>query len=181
MIRTENIRLRAVEPADVDLLYGWENDPQIWHVSNTLAPYSRFQIEQFVLNAQQDLYATGQLRLIIEAHGHDLQGMPAGAVDLFDIDPVNRRAGIGILITDEYRNRGIAREAVEAMTGYATDTLHLHQLYCNISEDNLQSIHLFEKLGFLKCGTRREWLITRSGWKDEYIYQLILDSFTSRA
>lgn len=181
MIRTENIRLRAIEPADVDLLYGWENDPEIWHVSNTLAPYSRFQIEQFVLNAQQDLYATGQLRLIIEAHGHDLDGVPAGAVDLFDIDPVNRRAGIGILITDAYRNRGIAREAVEAMIGYATDTLHLHQLYCNISEDNLQSIRLFEKLGFLKCGARREWLITRTGWKDEYIYQMILDSFTSRA
>ena len=181
MIRTENIRLRAVEPGDVDLLYGWENDPEIWHVSNTLAPYSRFQIEQFVLNAQQDLYATGQLRLIIEADGESRQGIAAGAVDLFDIDPVNRRAGIGILITGEHRNQGIATEAVEAMIGYATDTLHLHQLYCNISEDNIQSIRLFEKIGFTRSGTRREWLISQSGWRDEYIYQLILDSFTSRA
>jgi diamine N-acetyltransferase len=181
MIHTENIRLRAVEPADIDLLYSWENDPEIWHVSNTLAPYSRFQIEQFILNAQQDLYATGQLRLIIETRGHDLNGEPAGAVDLFDIDAVNRRAGIGILITNEYRNRGIATEAVEAMIGYAADTLHLHQLYCNISEDNTQSIRLFEKLGFIKSGTRREWLITQNGWKDEYVYQLLLDSFTSRA
>lgn len=181
MIRTENIRLRAIEPTDVDLLYSWENDPEIWHVSNTLAPYSRFQIEQFVLNAQQDLYATGQLRLIIEVHGHDMKGVAAGAVDLFDIDPVNRRAGIGILITNEYRNRGIATEAVEAIIGYAADTLHLHQLFCNISEDNTQSIRVFEKLGFISSGIRREWLITQNGWKDEYIYQLLLDSFTSRA
>lgn len=181
MIRTENIRLRAVEPGDVDLLYQWENDPEIWHVSNTLAPYSRFQIEQFVLNAQQDLYASGQLRLIIEAHGHELKGAPAGAVDLFDIDAVNRRAGIGILITREYRNLGIATETVEAMIRYASETLHLHQLYCHISEDNIQSIRLFEKMGFTRTGTRREWLISQNGWKDEFIYQMILDSFTSRA
>jgi diamine N-acetyltransferase len=181
MIHAENIRLRAVEPGDVDLLYGWENDPEIWHVSNTLAPYSRFQIEQFVLNSQQEIYATGQLRLIIETTGPGLKGEAAGTVDLFDIDPVNRRAGIGILVTNDYRNRGIATEAVEAMIGYARDTLHLHQLFCNISEDNHQSLRLFEKLGFLRCGSRREWLIAPDGWKDEYMYQLILDSFTSRA
>lgn len=181
MIHAGNLQLRAVEPGDVDLLYGWENDPEIWHVSNTLTPYSRFQIEQFVMNAQQDLYATGQLRLIIEVREHDLKGEPAGAIDLFDIDAVNRRAGIGILVNNAYRNRGIATEAVEAMIGYARETLHLHQLYCNISDDNLQSIRLFEKLGFVRCGIRREWLIASSGWKDEFMYQLILDSFTTRA
>ncbi len=181
MIHSEHIRLRAVEPGDVDLLYSWENDPEIWHVSNTLAPYSRFQIEQFVMNAQQDLFASGQLRLIIEMKGDKLPGESAGAIDLFDIDAVNRRAGIGILVSNAFRNKGIATEAVEAMILYMRDTLHLHQLYCHISEDNLQSIRIFEKLGFTRCGTRREWLITTNGWKDEYMYQLILDSFTTRA
>lgn len=181
MIFTENIRLRAVEPADVDLLYRWENDPEIWHVSNTLAPYSRFQIEQFVLNSQQEIFATGQLRLIIEISGGNQKGAAAGAVDLFDIDAVNRRAGIGILVTIEFRNRGVATEAIEAMVGYARDTLHLHQLYCQISEENIQSIRLFEKNGFTRSGTRKEWLVAQNGWKDEHLYQLILDSFTSSA
>jgi len=181
MIRTERVRLRAVEPSDIDLLYQWENDPYIWHVSNTLTPYSKFQIEQFVLNAQQDFFSTGQLRLMIESYDHDLKGQVAGAVDLFDIDAVNRRAGIGIMIVKEYRHLGIAGEAIEAVIGYAKDPLFLHQLFCNISEDNEQSIRLFERAGFIRCGTRKEWLITQNGWKDEHLYQLLLDSFTSRA
>ena len=181
MINNGNVRLRAVEPGDIDLLYQWENDPEIWHASNTLAPYSRFQIEQFVMNAQQDLYATGQLRLVIEVTEGGIPGTPAGAVDLFDIDAVNRRAGIGILVTDAFRNRGIATAAIEGVIPYAADTLHLHQIYCHISEDNTLSMKLFEKLGFVRTGIRKEWLIDRKGWKDEYLYQLILDSFTNRA
>jgi len=42
-----SISLRAVEPADIDLLYHWENDTSIWKVSNTLTPYSHFQIEEY--------------------------------------------------------------------------------------------------------------------------------------
>lgn len=181
MITSGHIRLRAVEPADIDLLFGWENDPEIWHVSNTLTPYSRFQIEQFVLNSQQDLFSSGQLRLIIEAPDPETGPVPAGAIDLFDIDAVNRRAGIGILVAQPFRNRGIASEALTAVIGYARDTLHLHQLYCCISEDNTQSISLFEHAGFTCSGTRREWLVSREGWKDEYLYQLILDPITNRA
>lgn len=181
MIRSGNIWLRAVEPTDIDLLFGWENDPDVWHVSNTITPYSRYQIEQFVFNSQQDLFSTGQLRLIITAREKDDQRVPAGAVDLFEIDAVHRRAGIGILVTSEYRNKGIATEALEMMIDYARETLHLHQLYCHIAENNPFSIRLFEKLGFVCCGTRREWLLTQDGWIDQYMYQLILEPPTNRA
>src|SRR5512138_2332495 len=181
MLKADDIRLRAVEPGDIDILYEWENDPGVWHVSNTLAPYSRFQIEQYVLNAANDVFGTRQLRLMIDhRHGNNTWSA-AGSIDLFEIDPLNRRAGVGILIAGPLRNQGIASQAIEAMVGYAADTLMLHQLYCNISEDNLQSIHIFEKAGFVRCGEKKEWLITPLGWKDEYLYQLFLDSFTSRA
>jgi diamine N-acetyltransferase len=181
MLKAENIRLRAVEPGDIDLLYDWENDPEVWHVSNTLAPYSRYQIEQYVLSAGNDVFGSRQLRLIIDLNNEDNTWTSAGSIDLFEIDPLNRRAGVGILIAGPFRNQGIASHAIDAIITYAADTLMLHQLYCNISEDNLQSIHIFEKAGFNRCGEKQDWLITPLGWKDEYLYQLFLDSFTSRA
>lgn len=61
-------RLRAVEPADVELLYTWENDPAVWAVSGTTEPFSREQIERFISRQLEggDLLRTGQLRLMIE-------------------------------------------------------------------------------------------------------------------
>ena len=40
-IEGRTIRLRAVEPGDVDLMYEWENDYDIWPVSGTTRNRSR--------------------------------------------------------------------------------------------------------------------------------------------
>lgn len=67
------IRLRAVEPQDAEVLYAWENDPEVWAVSGTTEPFSREQIERFIDRQLQggDLFRTGQLRLMIETRGAD--------------------------------------------------------------------------------------------------------------
>ena len=98
-----NLLLRAPEPADIDILFGWENDMRIWHLGNTLAPYSRFAIEQFVLNTDNDIFATKQLRLMIDWHTSETGLITIGSIDLFDFDPFHKRAGIGILIDEPYR------------------------------------------------------------------------------
>ena len=85
------IRLRAVEPDDVEPMYRWENDPAVWHVSGTLAPFSRHQLQRFVDEQQFDIYQTRQMRLIIEALE---TGRPVGALDLFEFEPQHRRAGV---------------------------------------------------------------------------------------
>jgi diamine N-acetyltransferase len=169
----KNLRLRALEPGDVDLLYTWENDPAIWKASNTLTPFSRFQIEEYVINGQHDLFAAKQLRLMIDLAepGHAIKSI--GTIDMFDFDPVHRRAGLGILIREEFRDRGFGRETMEIFIPYAFDTLSLHQLYCNISSDNLASLHMFEKLGFKKCGIKKDWNLHGRKWQDECMFQLI--------
>ena len=75
------IRLRAVEPDDVEPMYRWENDPAVWHVSGTLAPFSRHQLQRFVDEQQFDIYQTRQMRLIIEALDETHRRMPAFAAD----------------------------------------------------------------------------------------------------
>ena len=47
--QNENIIIRAAEPKDASLIYDWENDQEIWRVSETYMPYSFYQIEQFLL------------------------------------------------------------------------------------------------------------------------------------
>ena len=41
-LENDTIRLRALEPEDLDLLYAWENDTSLWEFGSTLVPYSRY-------------------------------------------------------------------------------------------------------------------------------------------
>ncbi|WP_367327580.1 GNAT family N-acetyltransferase [Lentimicrobium sp.] len=168
----KKIRLRAPEPADIDLLYQWENDPEIWHVSNTSAPYSRFAIEQYVLNAGNDIFNSRQLRLMIVPL--ESESVAAGAIDLFDYEPIHRRAGVGIMIGKSFRGKGYASEALALILDYCRNILNLHQVYCNISEDNAASIRLFDEAGFRKNGEKKEWLLLKGKWTNEFFYQLFL-------
>ncbi len=167
---SKNIKLRAVEPSDVDLIFEWENDPTIWHLSNTLIPFSRFDIEQYVFNASKDIYSAKQLRLMIERL-EDKQTI--GSIDLFDFEPLHRRAGIGILINNEERNKGYASEAIDLILAYAKKTLNLHQLYCNIESNNEISISLFRKKQFIEIGVKKDWNLKDGHWVNEYIFQYI--------
>jgi diamine N-acetyltransferase len=151
-LESEHIRLRALEPADIELLFNWENDPDLWLISNTLVPFSKYIIRQYIKNSHLDIYQTKQLRMMIDLkRGDDLD--PIGTIDLFDFDPYHLRAGIGILIKEEKdRRKGYASEALKLFVQYCFRTLQLHQVYCNVSEDNDSSLKLFQKQGFVVIG-----------------------------
>jgi diamine N-acetyltransferase len=174
MMKLENdvIRLRAAEPADIDLLYLWENDPDVWNVSENLTPYSRFELEKYVLS-EGDIFANRQLRLMIDCKQNSSYSA-VGTVDLFDFNPAHRRAGVGILIyAPENRRKGYASEALNMVVRYAFNILNIDVLYCNIPATNLKSIKCFKKAGFVKCGHKKSWINTPDGREDEIMLQLI--------
>lgn len=168
-ISENNISLRIAEPDDADLIYCWENDRSVWRVSETSAPVSRFQIDQFLLS-NTDLAASRQLRLMI---GHTPGNHPVGCIDLFDYDPINSRIGIGVLIDTEYRGNGYAHTAIKLCLDYLFDDLMVHQVHCLIDERNTTSLHLFQKLGFQCCGQRKDWIKTPDGYLNALFHQLI--------
>jgi diamine N-acetyltransferase len=173
ILKGENVRLRAVEPGDVDFIYEMENDPAIWHAGNTVTPFSRFQIEQYALTAQHNIYAEKQLRLMIELKESSHKNKTIGAIDLYDFDTIHKRAGVGILIVHDERGKGYASESLGVLIRYAFEILMLHQLFCFISPENIQSLHLFKRHGFVKCGTKKEWRLKNGKWTDEIMFQLI--------
>jgi diamine N-acetyltransferase len=171
MLKGEQIYLRTLEPADADIILKWENNSDNWRVSNTLVPFSRKLIEDYV-NSAQDIYSIKQLRFIICLVENDKE---IGAIDLFDFDSYHQKVGLGILIAElEDRRNGYAIEAVLLIKEYCFNHLNLHQVYCNILSENKASIDLFEKSGFTICGTKKDWIKNKEGWLDE----LMLQSFS---
>lgn len=170
-LQGQNIYLRALEPEDLEFVYAIENDESIWEVSNTITPYSKFLIRQYLENAHQDIYEAKQLRLAICKKD---TSEAIGLIDLFDFDVKNKRAGIGIIIQNETdRNSGFGKEALELMINYSFHQLQLHQLYANIGTDNKASLALFTTFGFEKTGVKKDWNFTRNAFHDEAVFQLI--------
>lgn len=170
-LQGQNSYLRALEPEDLEFIYAIENDENIWEVSNTITPYSKFLIRQYLENAHQDIYEAKQLRLAICKKE---TSEAIGLIDLFDFDVKNKRAGVGIIIQNETdRNSGFGKEALELMINYGFGQLQLHQLYANIGTDNKASLSLFTKFGFEKIGVKKDWNFTNNRFHDEAVFQLI--------
>ncbi len=94
LLSNDRVRLRALEPEDLDLLYRWENDPVLWEVGNTLAPYSRYLLKEYIAGSDRSIYESRQLRFMIEECD---TGISVGIVDLFDFEPHPNRAACGII------------------------------------------------------------------------------------
>lgn len=170
LLNGKKLKLRALEPEDIDLLMEWENDSRNWEVSNTLSPYSRALLKQYIQQSHLDIYKTGQLRFMIQ----DLETKQSvGAVDLFEFDGFHQRAGVGILIgKHQMRNNGYATEALKLIKDYSFLHLGLRQLFCNILEDNKASLKLFQKEGFEITGTMKAWVRSGEHYKDQFFLQL---------
>ena len=170
LLSNNTIRLRALEPEDLDLLFSVENNPEFWEVSSTQTPFSRALLKKYIDNAFMDLYEAKQLRLVIAERESETA---MGIVDLFNYEPMHQRAGVGVLILEKYRNKGIATQALKLFIQYAFTHLELHQLYANILSDNVQSMRLFESLNFEKIGQKKDWIKFNGIFKNVELYQLI--------
>ena len=171
-LKNKNIYLRSLEPEDLDFLYQVENNPDIWELSSNQTPYSKFALKQYIERTlSEDIYGLKELRLVI---CKTQDNATIGLIDLFDFNPKNKRAGIGILISDEKNiNSGYGSQALETLIDYAFDVLQLHQLYCNILSTNQRSINLFIKHNFKQIGVKKDWIFDGKNYKDEILFQLI--------
>ncbi|MDB5233196.1 MAG: acetyltransferase [Hymenobacter sp.] len=165
------VQLRALEPEDLEFLFELENDPDIWGVSDTLAPVSRHALREYLAHATTDFYVVRQLRLVVIT---EISRRPVGVVDLFEYDPLHLRAGVGITILANERRHGYARQALQLLKQHARNALRLHQVVATVDAANAASMKLFRAAGFRRVGTRQQWLRTPDGWADAVEWQCLL-------
>lgn len=159
---TPDVRLRAMEPEDLDLLYRIENDSELWDVGSTSVPYSRYTLHDYIAESTGDIYTDRQVRLIIE----NGQGQTVGIADIVNFDAKNCRAELGLVIERAHRRKGYARSTILQMANYALHVLHLHQLYVIIAADNASTVKLFQTMGYKTSATLPDWLYDGKSYHD---------------
>ena len=164
------MKLRAIEPEDLDLLYQIENDQSLWQVGITNVPYSRYTLHDYIATSSDDIYADRQVRQIIEND----RGETVGIVDLVQFSPQHQRAEVGIVILNMHRQKGYATVALQQLCCYALSVVHLHQLYAVVDSNNQAAVALFKKAGFSADNTLHEWLFDGHQYHDALLMQRFL-------
>ena len=168
-MKESTIHLRALEPSDLDFLFALENDQRLWTISNTLVPFARYTLKEYIAHAKEDIFSAKQQRFVIsDADKHAL-----GLIDLFEFDPHHHRAGVGLVIVAKHRGKGLGKKALELIESYAFDRLQLHQLYAGVGEDNPVSLALFKAAGYVQCGLKKDWNYHNNRYHNEVVFQKI--------
>ncbi|MBR1381769.1 MAG: GNAT family N-acetyltransferase [Paludibacteraceae bacterium] len=166
------IKLRKIEPSDLPFLYQWENDAASWADGANHNPLSQQDLRDYIASTTGDIYRDGQLRLIIEQITNDqslinnitndqspITNATIGCLDLFDFDPRNRRAAIGMYIAPEARSNGVGRQALEQLEQYAFGHLNLRVLYAVIATSNAPCSALFRSAGYTPSSPLSAWTL----------------------
>lgn len=170
LLSNDIIALRALERADIDLLYKWENDSRLWPVSNNIAPYSREMINNYLETNSNDIYKTYELRLIATLVK---TGEPLGTVDFTSFDPMNNRAELGLFVAPEFQGKGFGTQVLQLVKNYAGNCIGLRQLYVLIPNDNEVCLKLFRHEKFVEAGILKSWLRRGHNYMDVHILQYI--------
>lgn len=164
------VRLRAMEPEDLELLYQIENEPELWQVGCTNVPYSRYLLRDFITRSTGDIYTDKQVRLMAE----NANGETIGIADIMNFNPRHMRAEVGITIRPAYRQQGYGLAALCHLLAYGKRTLCLHQLFAIVSCHNEASRRLFLKAGFNASCELKDWLYEDGEYHPAIVMQTFL-------
>lgn len=168
--------LRALEPEDEPLLYDIENREEAFLSGANHIPFSHDYLQRFIYaSLQENFFSTGQLRLVACCGENNKKEIaePVGVLDIFNYEALHRRAETGIVVCPAYRNKGVGEKILALACTYAQNRLNLHQLYAEVPANNENSLKLFAKCGFERCGIRKEWLLQADRWTDTVLWQKI--------
>jgi len=143
----DHIILRTVNSGDIDILFKWENNPDVskFNVNNEVV--SKEDLKRFI-NGPHDIYLDGQLRLMITLASND---EVIGTLDLFEYDKKKSSVGVGILIFQkEDRRKSYGSIAIDMSLRYIVSHLNIKKVFCNIEEENDSSISFFKSKGFVR-------------------------------
>jgi RimJ/RimL family protein N-acetyltransferase len=106
---------------------------------------------------------------------------PIGNCGISNIDKVNRRAELGILIGEETsRGKGVGQETLGLLLDYCFNYLNLHSVCLSVLEDNIGAVKCYEKVGFKKQGREREAAYVNGEYRDALIMDILKSEFGER-
>jgi ribosomal-protein-alanine N-acetyltransferase len=160
--------LRLWHDGDEESLAHHANNRNVWvNLKDRFPhPYTMNDAREWVRRAHED---PNQLNLAIVVDGKAVGGI--GVIFLQDVH--RHTAELGYWLGEEHWNKGIATEAVKALTEYILSKFHIYRIQARVFDWNGASRRVLEKAGYRMEG-RFEKHVTKEGKvADEFLYAFV--------
>jgi len=172
----KKVYLRLIQPADKELYYavGFENaDEEASYLTGTTASFTKEATDKYIDRIVDD---ESRYDFLIFSPGHQL----LGEVVLNEIDYDSRQAGFRIcLFRSDWFNQGIGSEAARLVLELAFGGLRLHRIELEVYDYNPRARHVYEKLGFVQEGVKRDGVFIRNCYHDVILMSMLEADYAS--
>ncbi|CAL9463921.1 Spermidine N(1)-acetyltransferase [Streptomyces sp. enrichment culture] len=160
--------LRPFTEADADPMWEIVQDPEV--VRFTFDPSTALTPESLRSWYGSRSAQTDRLDLAVTDRA---TGELVGEVVLYEWDPDARSCTFRTLIGPRGRGRGLGTEATRLVVGHGFARLGLRRIQLEAYGDNPRALHVYEKVGFVVEGVRREVTFRNGAWTDEVIMAIL--------
>lgn len=166
----DKVRLAPLTPSDAPTLARWQEDVDYLRLldAEPAFPKSEQQLADWLHDRRRsrDGYLFG-----IHTRADDTL---IGFIELGDILWTHRASWLAVGIGERlYRGQGYGYDALRLVLDFAFKELNLHRVQLTVFEYNEPAIALYQKLGFQREGTYREFMQRDGQRYDMYLYGLL--------
>ena len=173
MLEGQLVRLRPLEPTDLERAYTWVNDPEVIRYLALRYPMSRKDEQRWLEEAPTNSFAGG-VRLAIETK----DGVHIGNLDLHQANAEDRKAGLGIMIGDkDYWSNGYGTDATVTLLRFAFQEMNLNRVWLHVFEFNERAISCYKKCGFQVEGRLRQHRFSQGRYWDTIVMGVLREEF----
>jgi RimJ/RimL family protein N-acetyltransferase len=169
-LHTARLTLRTLTPADLPVIVGYRNDPEVARHQDWDLPVTADQVRAKLLATQPAAPEPGRWMQVGVEHAGELAGDVA-----VGLDTDGRQATIGYSLRADRHGLGIGREAVSALVDALIDGIGVHRIRATVDPRNVRSAHLLEQLGFRHEGRSTSAAFVRGTWEDDDLYALLAE------
>jgi RimJ/RimL family protein N-acetyltransferase len=165
------MKLRRLEPRDLEDTFAWRNDPEVWIWCRQYAPLHREKhVEWYDWQAKDPAVSMFAITVAYD------EPRLVGVCGLTSIDHVNARAEFSCYIAPEHRGNRYAERALQGLFSHGFDYLNLNSIWGETFEGNPAS-GLFLKLGMTHDGIRRNGYYRGGMYIDAHLYSLLKSEY----
>ena len=164
------MKIRRLEERDLKTRVEWMNSPAVYSSMHYDVPVLFEKTIQWFRN---NVGSSKRADLVIEEDGTIM-----AFCGITGIDETIRKGEIYTFVNPFEKHKGIGTQAKRLMAEYAFKELGLNKLFSITNEDNIPSIKINERLGFVNEGRFRHEYLTKDGeWKDRLYFGLLKEDW----
>ncbi|WP_238650644.1 GNAT family N-acetyltransferase [Paenibacillus piscarius] len=175
LLTGNKIVLRPLNGEDAEVYYHLFYGDEVRRLTGTKKHITKEQIEQYIAHKSGDDSSVLLLIALKET------GEVIGDIAIQDIDPDNRNANLRIAIGDgRHQGKGYGREALLLLLDYGFGILNLHRIELEVYSYNVRAAHVYESIGFVHEGIRRQTLYYNHEYHDVIMMAMLESEYRAR-